>query len=173
VLSILNYIKYILENENISDEDKLEQISELALPINHVKSNIMSSANPVAIHLAKILIYGCKKDWIEHIQKNLNSLTIGHKLKLKKQRYPTKEEFNKWIKEPIEDEDEANVIINKAIKEVEESKKRKLIDKKLRNISSLEFLNIWNKFIDKLSEIYVGNILFEYNDIEKIIKEVV
>lgn len=173
MISILNYIKDILENKNISDDDKLEQISELASPIQDVKSDIRSAAKPVSIHLAKILMFGLKEDWCEHIRKNLNSLTIGTKLKLKKKRYPTKEEFKEWIREPIEDKSEAKIIIIKAIDEVkEEAKKRNIkYDEKIRDITPLEFLSIWNKFIKEISNIYVGNILFKYKDIEKILKE--
>ena len=91
---------------------------------------------------------------------------------MKKKRYPTKEEFEEWIGEPIEDEDEANVIIIKAIKEVkDEARKRNIkYDEKIRDITPLEFLSIWNKFIKEISNIYVGNILFKYKDIEKILK---
>lgn len=170
MLSILDYIKEILESDQ-KDEDKLEQISELASPMPIAKKKISEAANPVAIHLAKILIYGFKKDWCEDIQINLNSLTIGWKLKLKNNRYPNKEEFKEWIKIEINEPDDCIRIINNSIEEVKkESEKRNIkYDEKIRIITPLEFFNIWNKFIDDVSKIYVGNVRFKYEDIEKIL----
>jgi len=175
MLSILDYIKDILENENINDEDKLEQISELASPMPVAKKKISEAANPVAIHLAKILIYGFKEDWCDDIQKNLNSLTIGWKLKLKNNRYPTKEEFKEWIKIEINEPDDCIRIINNTIEDVKkEAKKRNIkYDEKIKDITPLEFFNSWNNFIDELSKIYIGNIRFEYDDIEKLIKSII
>ena len=168
MLSILETIKQILENQNLSDEDKLESIFELSTPLRKVMDKIGDATEPVAIHLAKILMFGLKDIWIKHIITNLNSLTIGKRLALPKKRYPTKEEFNEWLKKELNDEQDSLYIIKKAISEWNKEKTKH--EEQVRNISPLVFLDIWNHFVDDLSKIYIGDEDFEYKDIEQIIK---
>ena len=169
MLSILDYIREILES-NQNDEDKLEAIFDLSIPLRKVMDKMSDATEIVGIHLAKILMFGVKPIWCKHITKNLNSLTINKLLDLPKKRYPTKEEFNEWLKKELKDEQDSLNIIKAATNEWEEEKTK--YEKKIRNITSFEFLNIWNKFVDELSKIYIGDIRFQYNDIEKIIKNI-
>ena len=168
MLAILEGIKQILENQNLSDEDKVEEIFELADPLRRAKDGIASAARPVGIHLAKILMFGLKDIWIKHIIRNLNNLTIGIKLDLPKKRYPTKEEFKQWIQPVISDRDDSKDIIKKAISEWKEEKTK--YEKQLHKLDPIDFLDCWNNLIKELSKIYVGNKLFTYRNVAIIIK---
>ena len=167
MLSILENMKEVLENNNLNDEDKLEKIFELSTPLDRAINKTGDAARPVGIHLAKIIMFGFKEIWCEHIMNNLNNLTIGWDLAIG--RYPTKEEFSNWLRKPITTLNKSNFIIRSATREWEKEKTK--YEKKIRNITSLEFLNIWNNFVDELSKIFIGDEFFEYKDIEKILKK--
>lgn len=154
-------------HSDLPEERKLSRISEMTADRRKDDRDYTRSiCFPVIVHIIKYLEFNMsdeiKRGWIKEItNKWLNTLTS---LTTKGNRKVSKDQLEAWMKSCIRVDSDSRRYIKRAIHDV--GKKPDLL------LNNEEVMNIWNKFVDNVTDIYQFGEDFTQEQIQEILDKI-